>query len=1022
MQKPYKKSNPRVYPGGRAVFALTALAGLMAQAYAQDATTSLETVEITGFRASLETTTKDKREAVGFQDSIFAEDLGKFPDTNIAESINRIPGIQVSREITGEGLNIQIRGLGTSFTKILLNGGAVAVASTGRTDNQNTNREVDLDMLPTDLFRSVTVNKSPTAGMLEGGAAGIVNMRSARPFDNPGTFVAYNVQGTMNKEANTWGNKGSILGSTTMGEFGILGGFAWSKAKVRAVGFESIGWTNANLSATQSSATAPARNNTGGGNWTIPATVPANAGSGLVTGATIDQAFLLANNPGLTITQIDNGIIPRLGRAMDETGAKDKVTGVVSLEYRPSADMQFYVDAMASQKKNDVARIDMNWVGRFGAMVPVNMQVDRTDCNDGCVVTKGTFTNAQFFLEYRPYVEDVTLVGINPGMEWQISKDLKMDAQINLTKSTFRRESPTVLVSTVAGNGTTVNFDNTAGGVPSITSNIDLNNPANFGWNGGSRVNVQEENRETQTKGARANLTWGDKAFSVKTGFAFDDISRNIDPKDNSGPWQSAVCGNNPSAVITNNAVPASGCAGLNTPGVSYAAGYPGFGTGATTGMTNPLVYQGSLIPNASLPNYLVPGPSGFVTVDWSKFSADSRFASFSSTAPSTQSSNTGASAGYIQEKTVGVFVELNGATTLMEMPMRYNLGVRHVKTDQTVGAYGIAVTDPRNASLGVGGRYPNVTPFNYLTTTYQNVLPSATLALNLTKDLVARAALSTSMTRANPDGLRPTINFSDPSAAQGSIGNSELKPYLSDNVDVGLDWYTGREGYLSATFFQKKINGFTVTENITQPFSALAAYGVTYDTLTAQQQAAMDLRGGPAAATVVMSRPRNADGLLNIKGWEMGWVQPLDKVLPIKGFGVSANVTFTEQSASGEGTAGFVALGVPTMTNNFTAYYQRDGYMLRVSRTFNRGSQGSGTNQNGIGLAAIYGDPYQQIDLSSAIDLETVFDKKYWPTLTFDVINAGDAIQRSYFQFSNATFTQYKPGPTYLVGLRAKF
>ena len=72
-------------------------------------------------------------------------------------------------------MNIQIRGLGTSFTKVLLNGAPVAVASTGTTDSQNSNREVDLDLLPTDLFTKLTVNKSPTASMLEGGAAGVVS-------------------------------------------------------------------------------------------------------------------------------------------------------------------------------------------------------------------------------------------------------------------------------------------------------------------------------------------------------------------------------------------------------------------------------------------------------------------------------------------------------------------------------------------------------------------------------------------------------------------------------------------------------------------------------------------------------------------------------------------------------------------------------------------------------------------------------------------------------------------------------
>jgi TonB-dependent receptor len=146
-------------------------------------------IVVTGFRASLQSSTEAKRASTGFTDSIFAEDIGKFPDTNIAESLNRIPGITISREITGEGLQVAIRGLGTNFTRVLLNNAPIAVASTGRDGSQSTNREVDLDIFPTELFTQLTVNKSSTASMLEGGAAGTVNLRSARPFDNEGTHI-----------------------------------------------------------------------------------------------------------------------------------------------------------------------------------------------------------------------------------------------------------------------------------------------------------------------------------------------------------------------------------------------------------------------------------------------------------------------------------------------------------------------------------------------------------------------------------------------------------------------------------------------------------------------------------------------------------------------------------------------------------------------------------------------------------------------------------------------------------------
>ncbi|WP_246211967.1 TonB-dependent receptor [Usitatibacter palustris] len=1005
------------------MFATTALAGMIAQVYAQTPPaqpTVVESVVVTGYRASIESATKDKREATGFRDSIYAEDIGKFPDSNIAESLNRIPGVLVSREITGEGLSISVRGLGTSFTKILLNGAPVAVASTGRTDNQNTNREVDLDLLPADLFRRLTVYKSPTAAMIEGGAAGVVDMRTARAFDNPGRYAAVSVQGVESQVADKWGNRGSVVLSNTWGnEFGILGGFAWSQMKVRTTGFETIGWTNPNLSATQSlSAT---RNNTGGGNWTIPGTVPANAGNGLTTGATVDQAFLLARNPGMSITQIDNAIIPRLGREMFEEGTKDKNTAVLSAEWRPNRDMYFYVDATQSRKKNEMDRVDMNWVGRNGAMIPLNMQVDREDCSQGCVVTQATYANAQWFLEFRPYDEEVTLKGINPGMEWQIAKNLKLDAQLNYTESEFRRESPTVLPITAGSSGVTVNYTN--GSRPTIATNIDLNNPANFVWDGG-RVNQQMEIRNTETKGGRFNLTWGDAKFNVKGGMAYDDISRRIEAFDNSGAWQAATCGNNPSVFLLgpNGAPP---CNGASTPGASAAALYPGYGTGYTAGAGSPasITYRGSLIPLSNLRNYLTAGPGGFITVDWERFATDSNYGTFVNTAPSVGSSNTGASAGYIAEKITGAYVEVNGDFNFFSLPTKYNAGVRYVKTEQTVGGF-ISITDPRNVTFTQNGsRYPNIDNVVNLESDYNNTLPSASISMNLAKDVVFKASASRTMTRADPNGMRPGINFSSPSADTGSVGNPELDPYLSNNLDLGLEWYTGASGYVSVVPFGKKIKGFTTNENVTMPFSALAPLGVTYDTLSPTQQAAINARGGPGAATVVITRPTNAEGYLKIKGLELSWVQPLDQFLPVKGLGFSANYTRIKQSTSG-GVSGAVALGVPEKTYNITGYYENDGIMVRLSQTYQEGSQVATANQNGITAAALYSDDYKQLDFSSAFDIRDIFNlaSPYWPTITFDVTNLTREKQRAYFQFENATFTEYTPGRTYVVGLRLKF
>jgi TonB-dependent receptor len=1005
-----------------------------AQETAASDTTALEEVVVTGYRQSLENSTDAKRDAVGFVDAIFAEDIGKFPDTNIAESFNRIPGITINRETSGEGLNIAIRGLGTNFTKVLLNGAPVAVASTGRTDAQSTNREVDLDMFPTELFSQLTVSKTPTAAMLEGGAAGTVNMRSARPFDNEGGHIAYSIQGMDNSNADSLGARGSIVASNTWGPFGALIGVAGVHNKVKTTGYETIGWTNPNLTvpsddlaeADAQCTAGAACNSTGGGNFTIPGAVPSNAGNGLMPGAIINDEFLLANNPGRTLQQIDNALIPRLGRPAVIQGDRDRYNAVAAFEFRPSENFHAYLDTMYGKKENDLERFDMNLVGRNGAMIPLNMQVDRDDCAQGCVVTSATFANAQAFLEYRPFIEDTEFYGANPGFTWQIADKVSVDWQANYTHSEFHRESPTFLVSTPGNSGMTVNYTNN-GGIPTIDSSLDLNDPRNFGWAGG-RVNMQDEERETETKGTRASLTFGDSALSVTVGGAYDDVERRIQAFDNSQAWQNAVCGNNPNVSLqAPNTQPA--CNGLVAPG-SAPAGfptYPGLGTGFTTGFPA-LNYQGSLIPQAALVNYLRPGP-GFITANWDSFARDSQYAAFHNASPEASSSNTGASGGLIREKSTGFYAELNGDTDIGDQRLRYNVGVRYVTTDQTVGGR-VSIGDPRNALPGTddlipdGSRYPNIVNFVETNRSYENWLPSANVAFNATDNVVLRAALSRTMTRANPNDMLPGLGFSSPSADVGNVGNPDLKPFISDNIDIGFEFYTGREGYVGATAFRKGIDGFTVLGSETVPFSQLELYGVNFNSLTPTQQEAINSRGGPDNATVVLNQQVNAPGRLTVNGLEFNWVQPLDFLLAdlgIEGLGFTANYTIVDQK--GEGAAPAVAIGVAPETYNATIYYEHFGISARLSTTFAEGSQSSGFNQNGIPLAALYGDDYEQWDFSSSFDLSEMFGiSSFAPQITVDVINLFNEEQRSYFQFSNATFTQYESGRTVIVGVRGKF
>jgi len=989
--------------------------------------TDLEEIIVTGFRQSLQSSTEAKRESVGFTDAIFAEDIGKFPDTNIAESFQRIPGIQINREISGEGTTVAIRGLNTNFTKVLLNNAPVAVASSSQ-EGASANREVPLDMFPPELFSQLSVSKTSSAEMVEGGAAGSINMRMARPFDYEGARLTYSVQGVDNSNSSQLGTRASLIASNTWDRFGALFGVTAVRNKIATEGFETVGWASMSLTQDQCGGPGEPCNTTAGNGPQTPPTVPDNAstrGAGLNPGDVIDNAWLLAHNPGRTIQQIDNAVIPRLGRPMFEVGDKDRYNAVLSLELMPSDSLHLYLDSMYGKQENEFDRVDIMWGVRAGSqggfIIPTNIEVDREDCSNGCVVTRGVFPNSLWLLEYRPYFEDTKFWGTNPGLNWQINDKLNLDIQANYTKSEFVRESPTVLV---ISDVTTVTYAND-GGIPQIGSSVDINDPANFRWmtpgrgrvpasDDVGRVNLPIETRETETSGARFALTWGDDTFNVKFGGAYDDISRDIRARGNDALWQAAVCGGNPSniALQPNSQPPCRGeDAAAITPG---AGGYPEYAA----------PYAGSLVTNAAVPNYLRPTKYGFITVDWNAFARDTNYAQFRDAAPEAGSLPTTANWGSIEEEATALFAQVNGDVNIGEHRLRYNVGVRWVRTDQSVTSR-ITSPDPANATLPDGERRPDIASYVTLDTKYENWLPSANLAWNVTENAIVRAGLSRTMTRANPTDMLLGLSIGNADVSQVSLGNPDLDPYLSDNIDIGFEYYTGREGYFGVTAFRKGIEGFTQRQSRNVTFGDLAQYGVTLDSLSQQQRDAVLARGGNNAF-VELRQTVNASGRLTINGLEFNWVQPLDFLLEgtaLDGLGFTANYTIIDQK--GEGAAPAIAVGVPPESYNATLYYEKHGVTARLSVTHSQGSQltGPNSNQQGVIGAELYGDDFTQWDFSSSFDLSQMFGLSSWvPQLTVDVINITEEKRRVYQQFTNATFTEFDSGRTVMIGLRGSF
>src|SRR5882724_10162586 len=168
----------------------------------------LETIVVTGLRASLEKSLDVKKNSAVVLDSINAEELGRFPDSDVADSLQHLPGITISRTTGGEGQKVSIRGFGPQYNIVTLNNRILA------TDDHA--RDLAFDVLPSEVISGADVLKSSEASAMEGSIGGTVNLRTASPFENRGLHAGAHVEGNYNDMSKLYGRKFSVFVENTM--------------------------------------------------------------------------------------------------------------------------------------------------------------------------------------------------------------------------------------------------------------------------------------------------------------------------------------------------------------------------------------------------------------------------------------------------------------------------------------------------------------------------------------------------------------------------------------------------------------------------------------------------------------------------------------------------------------------------------------------------------------------------------------------------------------------------------------
>ena len=213
-----------------AVSALTVCASGQAMAIQDQANDddAIEEIVITATRASLKKALEAKRDALGVMDAIIAEDIGKFPDLNVSESLQRISGVTINRSVTGEGNTISLRGLPPEYTRVTLNG---MTATSG-----NEGRDFDFNVFASELFSGARISKTPTAELTEGGLAGTVDLRTPKPLDFEENKMLMSVGGQL-ADLGRGDISPRISGLYSWrndeGNFGFLASASYSKSAIR---------------------------------------------------------------------------------------------------------------------------------------------------------------------------------------------------------------------------------------------------------------------------------------------------------------------------------------------------------------------------------------------------------------------------------------------------------------------------------------------------------------------------------------------------------------------------------------------------------------------------------------------------------------------------------------------------------------------------------------------------------------------------------------------------------------------
>lgn len=942
----------------------------------QDEAGTADDIVVTGFRGSLNKAVELKRESISFRDSIVAEDIGKFPEANVADSLQRIPGVILSRDgASNEGQRISIRGLGSDFTVTTINGAPVRTTSAQNVGSSS--RDFNYDVFPSELFGRVDVHKSPLANLEEGGIGGVIDLQTPRPFDNDERVIRYTAQANYNTQSKEWRPRGSLLLSDTWGNFGALFGVAYAKNVNQRSGFQSTG---GGTSGYNSSALGRRPY------YATPANpVPANTSGPFNFELNLDSP--LANLGGLTRSQVENGYLPRFYRIYASNTERERLGFVGSLQYK-SDRFEASIDGIFSELTDQTDEFTFGVPVRNSRTVAGTTSAPGTGTNSGLIPLDvhldeynnlyGTFGNSSILTEsfYRD-----TKTRFKYGIvraAYDVTDTMKLSAQANLSESKAVY-SENRIVSNIFGITTT--FDPTGNVTyPTISSPVDFTNTANYRSPSlGFAINDELDKEKT----ARAVLDWtpidsGDQLLSLKLGGSYVSTTKRVQRQDGS-------------SIANTRPLPQGGTFATNP-------------TGVFANM-DPFVQFGELA-NGGNSGY----PSQFATFsrDFVMNVLDANGANRAATPALNQ-------AFTAEEIVKSAFFETSFKIPIAGHPLRINWGLRFSDTRTLINNY---QTGPGGVGFVPAEREGG----------YQNFLPSANLTFDITPKFVLRASAGQTITRGSLATIAAGTRVPNIFNPAVTVGNPDLRPQLATTYDAALEWYFAPGGLLSAGVFQKNIvdRPFSVVERV--PFGTLGIPSNLFNCASLGAGACPPALGGSTIdpnflfdRTITVNQSE-----LKLKGLELAYQQNFTFLPnPFDGLGITSSFTLIDQQGddfvlrNGDRIS---MQGVPDYAYSVTAFYEKGPLSIRGSYNY-RAKTGQNSTNTGNDQVP-YLAPQGFLDGTISYKLNDLFE------LRIDALNITN--ENVYFYYENPTQpdgngqsrrdNSYFNGTTISFGIRGRF